>query len=100
MVHFTSLHDFLWLNNWTFPYCSISLKRFHSSMACSLFQLVLLITSATLDAGLLRVLPHTSLTCFSRESFYSSKVVISSHRVAGGGGELPRSSARHTGQSQ
>ena len=50
-MHLTFLCDFLWLHNWTFRYCSISIKHFHSSVASSLFQLVLKSTSASLDAG-------------------------------------------------
>ena len=103
-MYLTFLCDFLWLHKWTFRYCSISFKHFHSSIASSLFQLVLKNTFASLDAGpcpraLCRVLLHAPLTpsCSSKESFHSSKVAISSPRVAGG---ILRSSARHTGQSQ
>ena len=39
------------LHNGTLRYLTLSLKHFHSSMVCSLFQLVLKITSAGLDAG-------------------------------------------------
>ena len=49
-MHLISLHDILWLINWAFPYCSISLKCFHFPIACILFQLALKITSASFDA--------------------------------------------------
>ena len=95
VMYLTFLYDFLLLYYWTFRYLSFSFKHFYSSLACTVFQLALKSTSASLDTG-----PHPARDASSRspELLLLQGILLLLHSgnqlLQGGRGE-PRSAQLH-----